>query len=110
MARPSLPSWAAPIAEKETGNLTQVWRLFFQSLVSSPKAIVSIPVGASPFTYIASDDGSVVISGGTVSDVSLKRGNVTVALPTTAGMFALSQGDSVIITHSGAPTVSFVPR
>lgn len=89
--------------------MTNVWRLFFQSLVSSAKAIAIVEVGASPFTYTASDDGSVVISGGTVSGVSLRRGNATVALP-TSGMLAISQGDALIITHSGAPTVSFVPR
>lgn len=110
MARPVLPSWGAPIAEKDTGIVSTVWRLFLQQLVSPAKAIASVTVSASPFAYTASDDGQIVIEGGTVSGITLKRGNTTITLPGTSGMFAISQGDIVTTTYAVAPTISFVPR
>ncbi|MGV0128854.1 hypothetical protein [Burkholderia gladioli] len=77
----------------------------------SSAAIASITVGASPFVYTAPAAGTVLIVGGTVSAVTLKRGSPSaVSVGATAGSVPVSAGDIVTVTYSGAPTMSFVPR
>ncbi|WP_186267814.1 hypothetical protein [Burkholderia gladioli] len=77
----------------------------------SSGAIASITIGASPFSYTAPAAGSVLIVGGTVSAVTLKRGApAAVSVGATAGSVPVSAGDIVTVTYSAAPTMSFVPR
>lgn len=73
--------------------------------------IAAITPGASPYTYTAAAAGSVVITGGTTSNIQLKRGATTIAIGTTTpAVVPVSAGDQVITTYSVAPTMSFVPR
>ena len=73
--------------------------------------IASVSPGASPYTYTASAAGSVVITGGTVSAVQLKRGSTTITIASAStAVVPVSAGDQVITTYSAAPTMSFVPR
>lgn len=74
-------------------------------------AIASITVGASPYAYTAPAAGTVVVSGGTVSAITLKRGTpAAISVGETAGVIPVSAGDIVTTTYSAAPTMSFVPR
>ncbi|TGB34395.1 hypothetical protein [Burkholderia thailandensis] len=74
-------------------------------------AIAAITVGASPFSYTATSAGTVVISGGTVSAVTLKRGTpAAISVGETGGVVPVSAGDIVTVTYSAAPTMDFVPR
>ncbi|MEZ7524013.1 hypothetical protein [Burkholderia vietnamiensis] len=74
-------------------------------------AIANVPPGASPYTYTAQAAGSVVITGGTVSAVQLKRGTTTITIASASpAVVPVSAGDQVITTYSAAPTMSFVPR
>ena len=73
--------------------------------------IANVAPGASPYTYTASAAGSVVITGGTVSAVQLKRGSTTITIASASpAVVPVSAGDQVITTYSAAPTMSFVPR
>jgi hypothetical protein len=101
-----LPSSIFPIADTSTGRVTQVWHLFFAQFVDPPQPIVPITVGASPFSYQASGNGSLNITGGTVSSVTLKRGTITAVVNAPVRM---ANNDVVTITYSSLPTVSFVP-
>lgn len=90
-------------------------------VVPSANAVSSIVVGASPFTYTNTTNGSqnVVISGGTVTAISFARLGVSVALCTggttctaatlVAPEFELAPGDSVTTTYSAAPTMTAIP-
>lgn len=82
---------------------------FFNALVQPPGTITTVTVGASPFDYIASAPGSVVVTGGTVSAIDITRNTVTLPTGQTAGIFPVATGDIVTITYSVAPDVSFVP-
>lgn len=74
-------------------------------------AIAAITVTASPFAYTAPSAGTVVLSGGTVSAVTLKRGApAAISMGETAGVVPVSAGDIVTTTYSVLPTMSFVPR
>ncbi len=69
-----------------------------------------ITVGASPFTYTAPYPMAVVLSGGTVSLVSYRRGASLVALGLLAGIIELNTGDSLQVTYLTAPTMTAIPR
>lgn len=70
----------------------------------------SVAIGASPFTYTAAFDGTVVVTGGTVSAIALIRQGTSVATGLTSGLFPLSRLDQLQITYSVAPTATFLPR
>lgn len=69
-----------------------------------------VAVGASPFSYTAAFDGTVVVTGGTVSAISLTRQGTSVATGITTGLFPLSRLDVLQVTYSGTPVMTFLPR
>lgn len=102
------PSLAAP-AVTDRGFFTPQWVRFFTDLIAPPKAFTSFALGLSPATVQPSMAGHLLISGGTVSAVNLRRGAATVTLPGTSGMYPVSDGDEVVITYTVVPTVQFIP-
>lgn len=70
----------------------------------------SVTVGASPFGYTAAFDGTVLVTGGTVSAISLIRQGTSVATGITTGPIPLSRLDTLQVTYSGLPTMTFFPR
>lgn len=68
-----------------------------------------ITVGASPYTYVAAFNGSICLTAGTVSSVAIVRQGTSVATGLTVGMFQLSRSDSLVVTYSGTPTMTFLP-
>jgi hypothetical protein len=105
---PVVPSSAMPIADKG-GFVTTVWQRFFNAIVSQAEAITQPRVIKSPFQYQASGQGNLVVSGGTVSDISLRRGTMTLPMGIISGVVPMSNLDVVTITFTGAPDVAFVP-
>lgn len=76
---------------------------------SQPAANVA-PTG-SPFAYTAPADGTVVVTGGTVSAISITRQTTSVATGLTVGVFPVSRLDILTVTYSpSAPTMTFLPR
>lgn len=73
-------------------------------------ASISVTVGASPYDYVAASEGMLFVSGGGVSSMSFSRDGSTF-YPTGSfyGAFPLRKGDTMRITYSVAPTVTFVP-
>ena len=103
-----VPSSQQAIADSR-GKVTTPWQRFFNALVSAAAPIESVTVTASPFAYRAGSAGSVAVSGGTVSSITLTRGTTTTASLGTSGTFPVANGDTVTVTYSGLPTVSFIP-
>jgi hypothetical protein len=106
-----MPSYTEAL---ETGSVTtRGWYTFWLGLlqgqpVGAPSAIVP---GVSPFSYVAPLGGSVILSGGTVSKVEVSRDGMTFYVTgQTSGMFPVSQGDTLRVTYSGVPTITFIPR
>jgi hypothetical protein len=85
------------------------WWQFFNLLAPvQPAKESSITVGASPFAYTAQNNGHVVVTGGTVSAISLTRVSVH-ATGLTAGLVPVGNKDVVTVTYSAAPTMTFIP-
>jgi hypothetical protein len=76
----------------------------------SLRAPAAITVGASPFTSIARSPGTAFVQGGTVTLIELGRGGVFTNVGVVAGAVPLSTGDSVRVTYSVLPTMTFIAR
>lgn len=74
--------------------------------------VLPVTVGASPFVYqnTGTFDMDVIVSGGTVTNLSFIRGPSTSTLGQLAGMYHLSPGDSLQVTYTVLPTLHTVPR
>jgi hypothetical protein len=103
------PNWTVPLVEDDQ-RASQAWFNFFSRLTAKPPPIVAIVSATSPFTFTASQNGTVSISGGTVSSITLGRARVTgVNVGFTSGLVPVSQGDTVTVTYSVAPVMNFIP-
>lgn len=106
----SLPNWGVPLIDPQTGATTQAWFSFFAGLAGQPGPIASVNLQGNPFSYKAPSNGSLAISGGRVTGVTLARARVSgVPLGITSGVVPLSQGDVVTISYSIAPELNFIP-
>lgn len=108
MTQQKLPNQRVPIA-KEGGIVNEAWSRFFQGLVSPPSQVEPVTVGASPFDFTSSEPGSLVVRAGTVSAISLVRGGSALALGVTSGLIPVGIDDTIRITYTVAPTVTFIP-
>lgn len=103
-----VPSSRQPIADAG-GFVNTTWLRFFGALVAKPAGIAPVQVSGSPFIYLASASGTLSITGGTVSSITLTRNNVATPTGITAGLVPVANDDTVTITYSAAPTVNFIP-
>lgn len=103
-----VPSSRQPIADAG-GFVNTTWLRFFNALVGAPAGISPVQATGSPFVYRAPTAGTLSITGGTVSSITLTRNTVTTPTGITAGLVPVANGDTVTITYSAAPTVNFIP-
>jgi hypothetical protein len=105
-----IPTYTESLQDK--GITSSAWYRWINGMHQGipPAAEVSVIVKASPFTYVAPLAGNLIVNGGTVASIQFNRTtgkNYTTGQ--TSGMFNLSLGDSLIITYSVIPTLTFVP-
>lgn len=109
MTRP-VPNLLAPLVNK-MGKLIPPWNSWFQQFTQPPSAVAAVTVGASPFSYTVNNIGQIIVSGGTVSAITLIRGSDSFILYTstaTPRAILVSIGDTVQITYSVLPTIKFL--
>jgi len=73
----------------------------------------ALTVGGSPHVYLNDTGGpvTVIVSGGTVLDISVKRGNGPWMLAgLLAGQYMLAAGDSIQVGFLIKPTITVVPQ
>jgi predicted Rossmann-fold nucleotide-binding protein len=70
----------------------------------------AITVGASPFSYKAMGDGVVIVTGGTVSLIEYGRNGTFTTTGITVGLVPVSRGDTVRVTYTALPAMTFVRR
>lgn len=105
-----VPNLTAPLVNK-LGKLIPPWNTWFQQFSQSAPQVAAITVAASPFSYTANDVGNLIISGGTVSLITLTRGTVTITIATstaTPRIVPISIGDMVSVTYTVLPTMQFL--
>ena len=107
----TVPTFDQELTNK--GKTTTPWYRFFQGLYKGtpPATEVAVTPGASPFKFTTNQRGFLIVQGGTVSLVQFSRGGVTNhTTGVTSGNFPLSAGDSLVITYSSTPNLTFVPQ
>ena len=104
----TVPSRSQKVSDDQ-GMVSLAWWQFFNLLAPSKPAIESvITVGVSPYAYTAQSNGHVVVTGGTVSAISLTRVSAH-ATGFTAGFIPVGNKDVVTVTYTVAPTMTFIP-
>ena len=103
----------------EGGGLIARMTLWLQQYLISvgrnpDNSLANQVVGASPYTYTNTGDFdlTVVVSGGTVSDVSFSRDGINF-VPVATTSFAsvtLNPGDMVRVTYTVLPSLVLIPR
>lgn len=103
------PTYEQPLTKN--GQTQSVWYRFFQGLYQGtpPAAEKSITVGISPFSYTAPTKGFLIINSGIVTATQFTR-SVTTLTGQTTGIYPLSQSDTLTITYTGLPTITWVPQ
>ena len=77
--------------------------------VPQAQPISAISPTGSPFTYTLPFAGTVSVTSGTVSQITVLRTGVSVVTGLTSGLFQLSRFDQLKVTYSGTPTMNFIP-
>ena len=86
------------------GTITNPGKVLIKKAVGNSVGLIgSGAAGASPYTYTNNDSyiEDVYLVGGTITDV--QRNGTT--LGSSARQHTLSPGQSIVITHAGAPTI-----
>ncbi len=104
------PLWVVTVAEGQSSLTASDISPYPGAPFASPSSpILTLSLGASPATYTAVVPGNLMLSGGTVTGITLTRGGGSATLSTSVATIPMSLGDSVTITASTMPTVYFVP-
>lgn len=105
-----LPSRLLKLISGESGTANDTWYQFFVRLaqLSAERPFDPVSLGASPFVYTARTIGHLFITGGTVSAISLVRSGIAVACPSNT-FIPMAANDSVTVTYSVLPTMTFIP-
>lgn len=102
-----IPNATIPISD-QNGVIGTPWYRFFDSLDPSGLDLIDINLGASPFSYIAQNSGALIINGGTISSLVLTRKGKSVTLPSLTSI-PMGTNDTIVITYSGTPILTFIP-
>lgn len=85
------------------------WYEFFLSLVTAPTPIQELVVTTSPFSFVASVPGNVLIRGA-VDSLALVRARITIdPLGPVEGFVPVSRGDELVTTYTLLPEMWFIP-
>lgn len=114
-----LPNINAPLARVEisvngrkiSGEafLVPPWNNYLQQFAQNAPAVMGIELTGSPFSITPNALGTLIITGGTISNITLTRGNVYINL-TGEKIIPIRLTDTVTITYSVLPTVQFLPN
>ena len=110
-----VPNISAPLVEVKDNNgkiigkgfLLAPWNMFLQQFTQKPEGILAIG-GTSPYVYEAKAHGTIIITGGTISALRLRRGNVTTTI-TGAMIIPVRIGDEITVVYSVQPLIQFLP-
>jgi hypothetical protein len=79
--------------------------------IAQAGAVQVLTPSGSPWTFQSLFNGTLLISGGTVSGLTLSRDGVNFyAVGFTSGAVPMSRLDQVLVTYSGTPAATFFPR
>lgn len=77
--------------------------------IATAQPFLALTPGASPWGYTAAYNGTVTITGGTVSAIDLARQGTSISTGLIVGLIPVRRGDTVTVTYTVAPTATFIP-
>lgn len=114
----TLPLPVVQAFDPDTGSFTHPWWYYFQRIYQRTGAASggsfgppeTVTLGASPFVYTATQNGSVLICGPGMIRVEIQPAD-GIWYPTGGwyGSCAINAGDSMRFTFIGSPSVTFLP-
>jgi hypothetical protein len=108
------PTFGLPADRKAVDAKTGAWiNYWYQwavriSQLSAESPMMAPAVGASPFTFTAGTIGHMFVTGGTVSSIVLTRSGTSITCQANQ-FIPMAAGDTITVTYSVAPTMTFVP-
>lgn len=84
------------------------WNNYFQQISQAASQVMNVALTGSPFSITPNAHGTLIITSGTISNISLIRGAITINL-TGQVIIPIRISDTISITYSVAPTVQFLP-
>jgi hypothetical protein len=103
-----VPNLTSPIVDK-LGKVIPPWNSWFQQFSQKPAAINTLVVGVSPFSFTASNPGTIDVIGGTVTSLVFIRGTTSINFgAVTNRAIPVSSGDIIVVTYSVIPTIYFI--
>lgn len=109
MAAMDVPAVSEALYQPQAGEQPFA-EMVMQPESSAMTAPESVTVGASPYTHTSKRHGYILVAGGTVSQIAYIRRGVATVTGAIAGMFPILLGDSIRVTYTVAPTITFIPR
>jgi hypothetical protein len=109
------PTASAEAVDGETGGLGNAWYYLLQTLwrrlggAGPSLSPVEVTPTGSVFLYDTDISGTLVIEGGTVSEISIIRSAQNIVTGMIAGAIPMMRGDAVSVTYAVAPTMTFLP-
>lgn len=97
VTQPSIPDLVWPEVMQPESDKSQ----------AAPEAI---SVGASPYLYVASRDGFLALTGGTVTKQEYGRLATFTDVGLLTSMLPVLAGDTIRVTYTALPTMTFIPR
>lgn len=114
---PNDPTLPAPVdlMRKRLSDLFRWTALAVNELIDRTETPVTAAsaqtLSGSPYTFSdVVSDGLLVVRGGTVSLIEYGRQGVFTTLGIASGLIPVKAGDSVRVTYTVAPTVTFIPQ
>lgn len=103
---------ASPLVASPATSDTQMMTLGQFRSTGATSALQTVPVGASPFTWLAPAAGEAVVNGGSPTAIVFARGGVQVDIlgSSNAATIGVRTNDGIVIEYTGtAPTLTFIP-
>lgn len=108
------PTFGLPANQQATDPQTGGWMSFWYqwavriSQLSAERPIAAVAPDVSPFIYTATTIGHMMVRGGTVSAIVLDRSGTDVTCQSNQ-FIPMAANDTVTVTYSVAPTMTFIP-
>lgn len=110
MSFSAIPNYKTALAGKNI--IERTWYQFLSDIWKGRPsgAVSSVSSLTSPLIYQAQSKGFMIVQGGTVTIIQFTRDRSTnYNTGQTSGIFPLAQGDSLIVSYSSVPTMTWVP-
>lgn len=96
------------IAQPQAGQIKDPEMVFQPE--SDGAGIAPVALSASPFSFVAQQEGFLSFSEGPTTNATFSRNGVTIELGIISGVVSMRTGDIVTLTYVGSPIVNFIPR